>query len=336
MPYDIYVLDESDLTIVGGVLDGVNQGDGSHLQGATITINTPNWTAISVNDDDTDFRDNDSGQRLNGDQEIDGTTYSSGTVVEAEYSLQLTDGVNTWTVVGFNVVNSSPSYATVEGLAVVGGPGGFPPAGVPLTVTSTNEGPSFEATNYATPICFASGTRIETPNGSRLIEDIKVGDLVVTQNNGPQPVRWRAARDLPAVGRLAPIVFLPGAMGNDHVLRVSPQHRICMSDWRAELWFGEDAVLVPAKELVDGEKIFPQQGGIVTYHHLLFDRHEIIFAEGIAAESFHPGAVGLSSLESAARDELFAIFPELRTSPDAYGPSVLRDVRGQAARLLAA
>ncbi len=336
MDYDIYILDESDLTIVGGVLDGVNQGDGSHLNGATITLNSGAWRAISITDNDGNFQDSDSSQQLNGAQAIDGTTYADGSMVEAEYGLELSDGTNTWTVVGFNVNNSSPSYATVEGLAFVGGPGGFPPVGVPLTVTRTFEGPNFAASSYATPICFASGTQIATPTGLRLVEDIAVGDLVLTDANGPQPVRWRAQRALPATGRLAPILFLAHAIGNTRVLRVSPQHRMQISDWRAQLWFGADAVLVPAKDLVNGETILRDEGGTVCYHHLMFDTHEIIFAEGVATESFHPGAAGLSTLEQAAREELFAIFPELADNPDAYGPSVLPDVRGRQAALLAA
>ncbi|MEL7212878.1 MAG: Hint domain-containing protein [Pseudomonadota bacterium] len=337
MDYDIYILDESDLTIVGGVLDGVSQGDGSHLNGATITLNSGAWRAISISDNDGNFQDSDNSQVLDGAQTIDGTSYADGTVVEAEYGLELSDGTNTWTVVGFNVNNSSPAYATVEGLAFVGGPGGFPPVGVPLTVTNTFEGPNFTASNYATPICFASGTRIATPNGLRRVEEIEVGDLVLTDTHGPQPVRWRAAREMPAIGKLAPIVFLAGAIGNTRALRVSPQHRMQVSDWRAQLWFGEDAILVPAKDLVNGETILRHEGGMVCYHHLLFDQHEIIFAENVATESFHPGIASLSSLEHDIREELLAIFPELAEDPDAYGPSALPDVRGrQAARLLVA
>ena len=336
MDYDIFILDESDLTIVGGVLDGVSQGDGSHLDGATITLNSGAWRAISLTDNDSNFEDSDNSQQLDGAQTIDGTTYADGTVVEAEYGLELSDGTNTWTVVGFNVNNSSPAFGTVEGLAFIGGPGGFPPVGVALTVVSTFEGPNFAASAYATPICFASGTQIATPSGLRRVEDIDVGDLVLTDAHGPQPVRWRARREMPALGKLAPIVFLAGAIGNRRALRVSPQHRMQISDWRAQLWFGEEAVLVPAKDLVNGETILRLEGPSVCYHHLLFDQHEIIFAEGVATESLHPGATGLSSLEQDARDELLAIFPQLAVDPNAYGRSALPDVRGRQAKLLMA
>ena len=336
MDYDIYILDESDLTIVGGVLDGVSQGDGRHLDGATITLNSGAWRPISITDNDNNFQDSDSSQVLDGAQTIDGTTYADGSVVEAEYGLELSDGTNTWTVVGFNVNNSSPAFGTVEGLAFVGGPGGFPPVGVPLTVTRTFEGPNFAASSYATPICFAEGTRIATPKGLRAIEDIHVGDLVLTHGHGPQPVRWHGARQWPATGRLAPILFEAGAIGNTRELRVSPQHRIYVDDWRAQLWFGEDAVLVPAINLINGHSVRRVDEGMVCYHHLLFDTHQIIFAEGAPTESFHPGAASLFALEQAQRDELFTIFPELAHDPASYGKSACPEVRGRQATLLTA
>lgn len=73
MAYDIYVLDERDLTISGGEqLDGVTQGDRSHLDGLTITMNTNNWYAVNVCDNDIEFDDVDGKQILDGAQTIDG------------------------------------------------------------------------------------------------------------------------------------------------------------------------------------------------------------------------------------------------------------------------
>ena len=137
MPYDIYVLDETDLTVTGGQLDGVTQGDGSHLNGLQITLNTNAWQAITINDNDANFQDNDGSQTLASGLTIDGNTYAAGAIVEAEYSFEVTDGTNTWTAVAFNVRGGpGPSYGSIEGIAFVEGPGGFPPVGVPLTVTA--------------------------------------------------------------------------------------------------------------------------------------------------------------------------------------------------------
>jgi len=310
--YTIYQLDESNLTISGGQqLDGVTQGDGSHLEGETITINAANWTGINITDNDTSFGDSDTSQTLNGAQTIDGTTYASGTVVEAEYSLTVTDGTNTWTLVGFNVNNSSPAYGTIEGIAVIGGPGGFPPVGVPLTVTAAQEGPNYLASDYATPICFTSGTLIRTPSGERPIETLAVGDLVLTEANGPQPIRWIGMREVPATGKFAPICIKANTYNNKRDLLISPEHRIVIDDWRCEVFFHQPHVLVAAKHLLNGTTVSAREGGFVTYIHLMFDDHQIIWAEGAQTESLHPGIVALSSLAPAARKEVLSLFPQL-------------------------
>ena len=72
----------------------------------------------------------------------------------------------------------------------------------------------------------------------------------------------------------------------------------------------------------------------VTYIHILFDDHEIVYSDGATTESFHPGEVGLSAVTSAAREEIFAIFPELRALPSSFGPAARRSLRRHEARLL--
>ena len=163
--YSIFVLGESQLSIsLEQGLDGLNQGDGSHLIGQTITIDSRAATEVFITDggSDANFADNDGNQTLDGDQTIDGTLFTDGTPVEAEYGITLTDGVNTYQAIAFNVNNSSPAYATVEGIAFIGGPGEFPPAGVQLQVVGAQEGPSFAAVDYVTPICYHRGTLIRT------------------------------------------------------------------------------------------------------------------------------------------------------------------------------
>ncbi len=313
--YDIYALGESNLTISGGAqLDGVTQGDGSHLvppppaAPITITINTPNWQAISINDsDDPNFQDSDSSQRLNGDQTFDGVFYTGNPVVEAEYGITVTDGVDTWTLVGFNINNSSPAYGTVEGLAVIGGPGGFPPAGVALTVLTAFEGPSFAATEYATPICFAGGTQIACAEGTKAIEALCVGDMVQTDGGGLQPVRWIGRRLVPAVGKLAPVEFAAGVLGNERALRVSQQHRVLVEGWRSELLWSEPRVLVPAHRLVNGRNVRRVPGWMVLYVHVLLDRHDLIWAEGALCESLYPGAETFEILGPQAARQIKSI-----------------------------
>jgi hypothetical protein len=165
------------------------------------------------------------------------------------------------------------------------------------------------------PPCFVAGTLLDTPDGPRLIEDLVEGDVVLTADNGPQVIRWTGAREVGGVGDFAPIRFAPGALGNTRELLVSPQHRMLIGGWRAEMFFGQDEVLVAAKHLVNNDRIHVQPMRRVTYHHLLFDRHEVVFAEGIPSESFFPGETILAE-DAELHNEITTLFPELagRTS----------------------
>ena len=165
-------------------------------------------------------------------------------------------------------------------------------------------------------ICFTPGTMILTSHGDRPVETLQPGDLVVTRDQGLRPIRWIGKRTVQGHGRFAPIRVGANALDLTRKgLLVSPQHRILYTGYRAELLFGESEVLVPAKHLVDGRDVLRQPRDEVTYIHLMFDHHEVIYAEGFATESFHAGDVGLGAIEEAAREELFALFPELRTAP---------------------
>lgn len=199
--YSIWMLEAVNITVSGGKsLSGITQGDGSHLVGETIRLDNRNLNEVDIRDRGGDvwFDDNDSNQRLDGAQTINGVSYGNSTRVEAEYQIVLEDpntGIQ-YTAIGFNVNNSSPAYATVEGLAFVGPQGGFPPVGVDLNVVSAAEGPGdfgqprIPAANFAFPVCFTPGTGIGTPFGNCAIETLRAADLVLTRDIGPQPVRW--------------------------------------------------------------------------------------------------------------------------------------------------
>ncbi len=186
-------------------------------------------------------------------------------------------------------------------------------------------------------ICFVAGAKIATPYGARAVETLAPGDLVVTRDHGLQPLRWIGQRTVSGRGRFAPVRFAAGALSaGSEALTVSPQHRVLFTGYRSELLFGESEVLVPALHLIDGDRICRMPSAEVTYFHLLFDEHEIIFAEGAASESFHPGEQGLDALHDASREELFSIFPELRAMPRSYGRAARRSLRKHEAGLLLA
>ncbi len=167
--------------------------------------------------------------------------------------------------------------------------------------------------------CFTPGSRILTEAGERAIEDLGLGDRILTRDSGWQDIRWIGRRDLTAAEvaaepRFAPVCIAKGALGSglpERDMKVSPQHRLLFAGPRAELLFGEHEVLVAAIHLVGQPGITRADAGAVSYIHLLFERHEIVLADGAWSESFQPGQATLDGLEAAQRDELLALFPNL-------------------------
>ncbi|SLN52406.1 Hemolysin, plasmid [Roseovarius litorisediminis] len=184
-------------------------------------------------------------------------------------------------------------------------------------------------------ICFTPGTQILTQFGERPIETLKLGDMVITRDHGLRPIRWIGKRRVAGRGKFAPIAVNCNALdGARNPLLVSPQHRILFTGYRAELLFGQTEVLVAAKHLVDGRDVQIREQDEVTYFHIMFDHHEIIYAEGVATESFHAGDTGLSAISQPARDELFAIFPELRSAPGRHRETARTCLKKYEAKLL--
>lgn len=281
------------------------------------TLTPVSYTLIDQNDDD-DF------DRFNND------------------SINGFDIQNSWP--GDTVTVNLPSGGTITYVGttfyMAGGDRYFTPTDGQTLVTADFAGSSFvttqgplEVTDLGPP-CFVAGTMIETPDGPRHIEDLCVGDIVTTMDNGPQEIRWAGCRSVTGHGDFAPIRFAPQAIGNEVALLVSPQHRMLVTGWRAELLFGEDEVLVAAKHLVNGDLIHRLPMRSVTYHHILFDAHEIVFAQGVPSESFHPGGTILDG-DARLRDELSALFPELEQSGTGWDRDCARPViKAREARVL--
>lgn len=168
--------------------------------------------------------------------------------------------------------------------------------------------------NVSSIPCFVQGTLIATPEGERPVEEILPDDLVLTRDDGPQPVRWAGSREVVAEGAFAPIYIDAGSFGAHRQLIVSPEHRVLIRDSHTELFFGETEVLVAAKDLVDGRNVRRVSGGIVTYVHLMFDRHQVVTSQGLETESFLFGPQTRHSFELGVVQEICALFPELDPS----------------------
>lgn len=156
------------------------------------------------------------------------------------------------------------------------------------------------------PPCFTPGTMILTPEGERPVEDLRPGDLVVTKDRGAQRVLWAGARTVCGWGQFAPVLIRAGALENRRDLLVSPQHRMIVKGWRAELHAARPEMLVGAVHLVDGRQVLRAPCERVTYAHFMFEGHEIVFAEGAETESLDPGGE-----LAQATEEIRTLFPGL-------------------------
>ncbi|MEO0484443.1 MAG: Hint domain-containing protein [Pseudomonadota bacterium] len=135
-------------------------------------------------------------------------------------------------------------------------------------------------------VAFSRGTHITMATGEQVkIEDLKIGDRVLTRDDGPQEIRWIGHNTRRAVGEFAPVKIRKGALNNENDLIVSPDHRLFIYQRDDAIGAGRSEVLVKVRHLVNGNTIVRLEGGFVDYFQLLFDGHQMIYAEGIAAES---------------------------------------------------
>ncbi|MCQ0092945.1 Hint domain-containing protein [Roseovarius sp. M141] len=135
-------------------------------------------------------------------------------------------------------------------------------------------------------VSFARGTHVTMASGAQvMIEDLTVGDMVLTRDDGPRPLRWIGSNTVRAVGDFAPVRIRAGALNNENDLTVSPESRLFIYQRSDALGAGRAEVMVRARHLVNGDAIAQQHGGFVEYFQLLFDDHQIIYAEGIATET---------------------------------------------------
>ncbi|WP_299908526.1 Hint domain-containing protein [uncultured Paracoccus sp.] len=169
------------------------------------------------------------------------------------------------------------------------------------------------------PVCFVSGTLIETIQGLKPVEQLQTGDMVRTKDNGYKPILWIGSQTVALAGqpdkRFLPVRISAGALGSgfpETDLYVSQQHRILVRSRIVRNVIGTDEALVPAKKLLDAEGIdLVTDCDEVTYIHILFDQHEIVYSNGAETESFYAGPCALEAIGAEARAEVMALFPEL-------------------------
>lgn len=184
-------------------------------------------------------------------------------------------------------------------------------------------------------ICFTPDTRIMTLDGPVLVQGLRSGDRVLTRDNGAQEILWTGHRRMSgarlyAMPHLRPVRFRAGALGTGRPeadLLVSPQHRMLLRGDAARALFNTDEVLATAEDLVNDHSITVDHDlREVTYIHLLLERHNILWANGMETESFHPSNTALDTIEDSQRAGLLALLPYAAENPHAYGDYARRNL----------
>ena len=168
----------------------------------------------------------------------------------------------------------------------------------------TNNTTQQATSESVTPVtCFAAGTRIGTPDGDVRVEDLSVGDLVLTLDGTAEPIRWIGRRVVdcrrhPTPAAVMPVLVEAHSFGSGQPARdlfLSPDHAI----------FAE-GVFIPVKYLINGDTIRQINTASVTYFHVELPQHNVILSEGLASESY---------LDSADRSSFASADGVIRLQP---------------------
>ncbi|MFV0387041.1 Hint domain-containing protein [Paracoccus sp. (in: a-proteobacteria)] len=190
------------------------------------------------------------------------------------------------------------------------------------TLTKSKYYPQIDGLN----ICYLAGTMIATPQGDVPVETLKTGDLVMTVDNGPQPVVWASSSfvtrgDLDVAPNQRPIRIEAGALGNDlprNAVEVSPQHRVVVADADG------DEFMISARHLMmagtPGVHLCPEKKDF-TLVHVACANHEVLLAEGAPMESFYTGKMAIKALGIPQRLALIAAFPEIGSGENPMQPA---------------
>ena len=167
----------------------------------------------------------------------------------------------------------------------------------------------------------AGTTNVRTPCGARHIANLRPGDLIVTRDNGLQPVRsvWSrsvSAAEIAADPSLAPVCLRPRAIGPmmpQRDLRVAGDHRLLIPGYRLIDRPDTAAALIPARDIAgtSDAAFVDRASGDITYYNLVFDAHQVFAANGMPVESFLVTDASLSAVSAPVRETIEKALPDI-------------------------
>ncbi len=162
---------------------------------------------------------------------------------------------------------------------------------------------------------------LRTPCGARRVEYLRPGDLVVTRDDGLQPVRmiWTrtvTANQIAADPSLAPIVIRPRAIGPmmpKQTLSLGAAHRLLIPGWRLLDEEDGESCLVPARDIagLNDSAFSDRSAEEVVYYNVVFDEHLVFCVNGLPVESFLPSKDTLKQAPKSVKEDLTKTFPDL-------------------------
>ena len=307
-----------------------------NITGSTITLSSSyddtTDVLLEINDVDDNILGGDRNRNEDGDDrnqfgtltDLNGNYISGGsnTTVYSEFQYELTASDGTQITVYYMEMDSNPNSTSGDGIFIGYLPSAPLVPGVTYTYSSANtvSGNSPQYDDIEGAICFSSSSYIQTDEAIVQISELEPGMRIRTRDNGFQKLLWVYKRvisesEMAENPCLRPVkikadAFGPGKPRRD--MRLSQQHRLLHSDQNNEILFAQSHLLVPAKGLINDDTIaIDHEVSTIEYVHLLFDAHQIVYVDGIEAESFALGKWSYDSLTEEAREEINTIFPEL-------------------------
>lgn len=253
-------------------------------------------------------------------------------------AFRVTDGFNTWTITLIDTgANCKPLCMFLDEIQ---------PRKTPLWVVDRRIDMALRravAPEQGGVVCFTPGTTILTSDGPRDVASLVEGDFVQTADNGRAEILWLASRRITgarmkAIPSLTPVRLRAGALDKDVPdagLLVSPDRQIVLRGSRAQTLYNAEEVLVTARDLINDHSIIRDHGQReVTYIHMMLPKHEVVFANGVATESFHPASAELTMMDENQRDRMFDRLPNQTGGVQNYGEYARRVLSDSEAAIL--